>query len=58
MKQDNTIGSIELDSPAVANGPHTPRRRTWSVGAALGAIGYGYVVAVISFYIFRSWSWR
>jgi spermidine/putrescine transport system permease protein len=49
MKQDNTIGSIELNSPAVSNTPHTPRRQAWSVGATLGAIGYGYVVAMIGF---------
>src|SRR5471030_3347549 len=49
MKQDNTIGAIKLDSPDVSNTPHTPRPRTWSVGAALGAIGYGYVVVMIGF---------
>ena len=49
MKQDNTIGSIKLDLPDVSNTPHTPRPRTWSVGAALGAIGYGYVVVMIGF---------
>jgi len=49
MKQDYTIGPVELESQAVPNAPHTPRRRTWSVGAALGAIGYGYVVVMIGF---------